>query len=65
MIQMGNGCGSCRMHENVAFGLIKLYGWFAEKCDDFKKSKETQAQEADEKCSVIDTKIKSKEAMAA
>jgi len=35
IVCMSNGCGGCCGHENLAHGLIRLYTWFENKCDEF------------------------------
>jgi len=34
LVCMDNGCGGCCGHENLAHGLIQLYTWFKNKCDE-------------------------------
>ena len=35
---MSGGCGGCCGHEKLAHGLIQLYTWFKNKCDEFEAS---------------------------
>ena len=34
-VRLYNGCGNCNYHENTAYGLIKMYLWFKNKCAEF------------------------------
>ena len=65
LIRIGIGCGNCSMHENVAYGLIKLFIWFAGKCDEFKKLKELQEVEKFTASTAMDAKFEPREVMAA
>jgi hypothetical protein len=61
IVCMGNGCGGCCGHENLAHGLIRLYTWFKDKCNDF----EASSSESKMVVPVIRAKTKSLEVMAA
>jgi hypothetical protein len=55
---------SCNAYEHIAYGLIKVYGWFAKKCAEFKALEATQ-NKANKKKSRKRQKIKLSEVMAA
>jgi hypothetical protein len=61
IVCMNNGCGACCGHENLAHGLILLYEWFKNKCDEFRAS----SGESKIDVSVICSKSESLEVMAA
>ena len=46
LVCMGNGCGGCCGHENLAHGLIRLYAWFKNKCDELKASSDLEVMAA-------------------
>jgi hypothetical protein len=39
------GACECDCHTNLAYGLVKLYKWFSDKCAEFKKITETTPEE--------------------
>jgi len=65
IILIGNGCGNCAMHENVAYGLIQMYAWFSVKCAEFKELKEKKKNDKAADYAVFDFKPKSYEVIAA
>jgi len=40
LVLIDYNCG-CFAQEHIAYGLVQLYGWFAEKCADFQKSEQS------------------------
>jgi hypothetical protein len=58
------GCGGCGIHEIVAYGLIRLYTWFKEKCAEFETMKAAPVKPK-EKVSDIRAKTEHREVMAA
>jgi len=61
LVCTSNGCGGCCGHENLAHGLIRLYAWFKNKCDEFEASQDKIKKVEP----VVCTKSKSSEVMAA
>lgn len=41
IVMSDTSCG-CNAYEHIAYGLIKLYGWFAKKCTEFKELEAAQ-----------------------
>ena len=41
IVMRDTSCG-CNAYEHIAYGLIKLYGWFAKKCAEFKELEAAQ-----------------------
>jgi len=61
LVCMGNGCGGCCGHENLAHGLIQLYTWFKNKCDEL----EASSGKSEVDVSIIRAKPEDLEVMAA
>jgi hypothetical protein len=61
IVCMGNGCGGCCGHENLSHGLIRLYTWFKNKCDELASSSSESKTDA----FVICVKSEHPEVMAA
>ena len=63
IVQHYTGC-SCNAHEYIAYGLVKLYSWFVEKCDEF-DSQTTVSEKSKNNKSVLRATIDFPEVMAA
>jgi hypothetical protein len=55
-----NGCGGCSSYEKVAYGLIRLYVWFKDKCAEFETLKNVN-DKPKEDATVVCTKSKKRE----